>query len=152
MFIELSMCAVIAESQKPILLSFQQGVDGYAGAVDTEIWALATTTILDSNPNASSDANNDGGESQVLLRFEGIIGTEPKADPAAGIDPVCQAAGQRIRPGRHGEPAPHARAVRSRGDVEQPHLRRLRRRTGGFAPQGQLHVRQDRGQLVGNRV
>ena len=57
-------------------VSFQQGVAGYAGVVDTEIWALAPTTILDSNPNASSDANNDGGESQVLIRFEGIIGRE----------------------------------------------------------------------------
>lgn len=57
-------------------IEFQQGVNGYRGAVDTEIWALAPTTILDSNPNASSDANNDGGESQVLLRFDSIIGSE----------------------------------------------------------------------------
>ncbi|MGE0757105.1 MAG: DNRLRE domain-containing protein [Pirellulaceae bacterium] len=54
--------------------SYRQGVDGYQGVVDTEIWALAPTTILDSNPNASSDANNDGGESQVLIRFDDIIG------------------------------------------------------------------------------
>lgn len=54
---------------------FQQGVAGYKGAVDTEIWALAPNTILENNPNASSDANNDGGESQVLLRFDGIFGT-----------------------------------------------------------------------------
>jgi hypothetical protein len=56
--------------------TFQQGVGGYADAVDTEIWALAPTTILDTNPNASSDANNDGGESQVLLSFGKIVGTE----------------------------------------------------------------------------
>jgi hypothetical protein len=55
-------------------VSFQQGVNGYTSAVDTEIWALAANTILESNPNASSDANNDGGESQVLLRFDDIIG------------------------------------------------------------------------------
>jgi hypothetical protein len=54
--------------------AFQQGVNDYASAVDTEIWALAANTILESNPNASSDANNDGGESQVLLRFDEIIG------------------------------------------------------------------------------
>ena len=58
------------------VLEFQQGVGGYQGTVDTEIWALAPTTILDSNPNASSDANNDGGESQVLLRFDSIIGAK----------------------------------------------------------------------------
>jgi hypothetical protein len=63
-------------------LSFQQGVDGYSGTVDTEIWALAVNTILESNPNASSDADNDGGESQVLLRFEEIIGSEPGQIPA----------------------------------------------------------------------
>lgn len=62
-------------------LSFQQGVNGYAGTVDTEIWALATTTILAANPNASSDANNDGGESQVLLRFDKIIGDKPHQIP-----------------------------------------------------------------------
>ena len=33
------------------------------------------------NPNASSDADNDGGESQVLLRFDAIIGSEPGMFP-----------------------------------------------------------------------
>jgi hypothetical protein len=69
------------EPQKSVVVSFQQGIDGYVGTIDTEIWALATTTILDGNPNASSDANNDGGESQVLIRFEGIIGTNPNQIP-----------------------------------------------------------------------
>ncbi len=54
--------------------SFQKGVNSYDGTVDIELWALAPTTVLDINPNATSDANNDGGESQVLLRFERIIG------------------------------------------------------------------------------
>jgi hypothetical protein len=62
-------------------VSFQQGVDGYKGTVDTEIWALATKTLLESNPNASSDANNDGGESQVLMRFDDIIGAGDKRIP-----------------------------------------------------------------------
>jgi hypothetical protein len=62
-------------------LVFQQGVDGYQGTVDTEIWALAPSTILESNGNASSDANNDGGESQVLIRFDDIIGSASRAIP-----------------------------------------------------------------------
>lgn len=62
-------------------VSFRQGVDGYQGVVDTEIWALAATTILESNPNASSDANNDGGESQVLMRFDDIIGLGARQVP-----------------------------------------------------------------------
>src|SRR5262245_57820706 len=69
------------EPEKPHVVAFQQGVDGYSGTVDTEIWALATTTILESNPNASSDANNDGGESQVLLRFDEIIGAKARQIP-----------------------------------------------------------------------
>jgi hypothetical protein len=42
---------------------------------------LAPTTLLESNPNASSDANNDGGESQVLIRFDGIIGNADRTVP-----------------------------------------------------------------------
>ena len=63
-------------------ISFQTGVDGYDGTVDIELWALAPTTILDSNPNATSDANNDGGESQVLVRFERIVGDGPGRIPS----------------------------------------------------------------------
>lgn len=69
-----------------VSVSFQQGVNGYRGTVDTEIWALAPHTILESNPNSSTDADNDGGESQCLLRFDGIIGTEPgRIPPGAAI-------------------------------------------------------------------
>lgn len=74
------LSAVPPESKRTVL-SFRQGVDGYAGTMDTELWALSPTTILERNPNASSDADNDGGESQVLLRFEGIIGTGPRQVP-----------------------------------------------------------------------
>lgn len=57
-------------------VSFRNGENGYAGTVDSEIWALAPTTILESNPNASADADNDGGESQVLLRFDDLTGDQ----------------------------------------------------------------------------
>lgn len=62
-------------------VAFQQGVDGYSGTVDLEVWALAPKTILSANPNASTDANNDGGESQVLMRFDRIVGTESNQIP-----------------------------------------------------------------------
>lgn len=61
--------------------SFQQGVEGYTGTIDTEIWALAPNTILSDNPNASSDSDNDGGESQVVIRFDGIFGSSEKQVP-----------------------------------------------------------------------
>ena len=66
------------QSQKPETIqtaSFRNGEAGYQGTVDAEIWALAPTTILESNPNSSTDANNDGGESQCLMRFDDIVGT-----------------------------------------------------------------------------
>src|SRR5262245_29812996 len=62
-------------------LTFQQGVNGYAGTIDIEIWAVAPNTCLEGNPNASSDADNDGGESQILLRFDDIIGPKPGQIP-----------------------------------------------------------------------
>jgi hypothetical protein len=66
--------------------SFRQGVDGYRGTIDTEIWLLANTTILESNINATADANNDGGESQVLMRFDDIIGPQAgRVPPRATI-------------------------------------------------------------------
>ncbi|MCE2797432.1 MAG: hypothetical protein LW816_19080, partial [Planctomyces sp.] len=69
-----------------VTVAFQQGVNGYRGTVDTEIWALAPHTILESNPNSSTDSDNDGGESQCLLRFDGIIGREPgRIPPGAAI-------------------------------------------------------------------
>lgn len=66
---------------KTQIVSFQNGFDGYSGTIDTEIWALAPKTLLHKNPNASSDANNDGGESQVLMRFDEIIGSKPGQIP-----------------------------------------------------------------------
>ena len=49
-------------------ISFQQGVNQYAGTVDTEIWALAPHTILESNPNSSTDAG------LITARAPGIFG------------------------------------------------------------------------------
>lgn len=79
----LCLMPIAAESTPPAkrTASFRTGIEGYQGTIDTEIWALATTTILDGNPNATSDANNDGGESQVLMRFDGIIGDQPQQVP-----------------------------------------------------------------------
>jgi hypothetical protein len=67
-------------------ISFQNGVNEYAGTVDLEIWAVAPNTCLNGNINASADADNDGGESQVLLRFDDIIGTTPgRVPPNAAV-------------------------------------------------------------------
>lgn len=63
-------------------ITFQDGVNDYSGTVDLEIWAVSPNTCLEGNINASTDANNDGGESQILMRFDDIIGTSPEKIPA----------------------------------------------------------------------
>lgn len=73
--------AVSVANDREVETTFQHGVNGYEGTVDIEVWALAPKTILNTNPNATSDGNNDGGESQVLMRFDGIIGSGPGQIP-----------------------------------------------------------------------
>ena len=62
-------------------VTFCQGKDGYQGALDIEIWALAPATILNSNPQVTVDESNGGAESQVLMRFDDIFGTGPNQIP-----------------------------------------------------------------------
>jgi hypothetical protein len=62
-------------------VTFQNGVNGYEGTIDIEIWAVSPNTCLEGNPSASADADNDGGESQILLRFKSIIGDKPGQIP-----------------------------------------------------------------------
>jgi hypothetical protein len=62
-------------------VSFQQGIDGYRGTVDTELWEVAPTKVLEKQGTMTSDANNGGGESQILLRYEKIFGTDPGQIP-----------------------------------------------------------------------
>jgi hypothetical protein len=80
----LTAAMTVAGDTKPAprrTATFQNGVNGYEGTVDIELWALAPTTVLDINPNATSDANNDGGESQILLRFDRMVGNGPGQIP-----------------------------------------------------------------------
>ncbi len=72
--------AISAEAHKKTI-TFQDGANGYAGTVDLEIWAVSPNTCLNGNPNASADADNDGGESQVLMRFDDIVGNKPNQIP-----------------------------------------------------------------------
>lgn len=56
------------------VVTFQTGERGYAGAVDTEIWAIAPSKPLDRQGTMTADGNNGGGESQVLMRFDDLFG------------------------------------------------------------------------------
>jgi hypothetical protein len=71
--------AQVANDDRTVL--FQNGLQGYGGTVDVEVWAVSPNTCLEGNPNASTDSDNDGGESQILLRFDGIVGTEGQQVP-----------------------------------------------------------------------
>ncbi len=63
-------------SQQPTqgTVSFRFGVEGYEKTVDTEIWAIAPSKSLLRQGTMTTDGNNGGGESQVLLRFGDILG------------------------------------------------------------------------------
>jgi len=77
---------LIAADSTRQTVSFQEGVYGYAGTVDLEIWAVAPNTCLNGNINASSDSDNDGGESQVLIRFDDIVSAKAgRIPPKAAI-------------------------------------------------------------------
>ena len=41
-----------------VTASFRNGVDGYSGTIDSEIWALAPTTILDVSGTSFHQLNN----------------------------------------------------------------------------------------------
>ena len=77
----------------PAPLTFQKGVNGYTGMVDTMIRSPApTTNYADSavnydsgyqyQYNADTSTGSPAGPSHVLLRFDGIIGGSPGQIPA----------------------------------------------------------------------
>ncbi len=72
-------CGAEAQEQRPTTkgtrtLTFQQGVRGYKKTLDTELWEVAPNKPLFDSGTVTVDGNNSGGESQVLMRFDRIIG------------------------------------------------------------------------------
>ena len=53
---------------------FRQGLAGYDQMRDVEVWSIAPTKPLHKQGTLTSDGNNGGGESQVLMCFDNIIG------------------------------------------------------------------------------
>lgn len=73
---------------KPKIVVFQQGLDGYTGAVDTELRQgeadLDHSGVAILNPDGS-----DGGEVHALLRFDNLFGTGPgQVPPGKAIQAV----------------------------------------------------------------
>ena len=85
----LLLCLQIPVSQSPPPLGKASQVktltfvndQTYKGCVDTELWALSPNKVMESFDTVTADANNDGGESQILMRFDGIIGKGPMQIP-----------------------------------------------------------------------
>jgi hypothetical protein len=59
-------------SEAPVIVTFQQGVDGYTGAVDT--WLDGGSAATDHSSNATLQIDGDSGVEQTLLRFENLFG------------------------------------------------------------------------------
>ena len=57
-------------------LAFQNGENNYAGSIDTEIWSIAPSKSLFRQGTLTTDGNNGGGESQVLMRFADVFGDD----------------------------------------------------------------------------
>ncbi len=69
---------IYAGSQPPV--TFQQGINGYRGTVDTVLLESAPEAIRSGTSQLSVDGDDPGGSgltTQVLLRFENIFGAEP---------------------------------------------------------------------------
>ncbi|WP_425614262.1 DNRLRE domain-containing protein [Anatilimnocola sp. NA78] len=62
--------------------SFRQGVDGYTGAEDAALLQASPDLNLGTDISVYVDAANAGNESQVLLKFNDIVGTGPGQIPA----------------------------------------------------------------------
>lgn len=62
-------------------VTFRNGEQGYSGTVDTEIWGIAPSKPLDRQGTMTTDGNNGGGESQVLMRFDGVFGDRDDQAP-----------------------------------------------------------------------
>lgn len=71
------------------VLTFQQGLAGYAGQVDTNIRGEEPTTPGGSLQEISIDASDGGFPSQGLLRFDGVFGS---AQGQIGSDRVITSA------------------------------------------------------------
>ena len=78
---ESTMLPVRDTDRKQGKVEFQNGKNRYKGAVDTEIWAIAPSKALDRQGTMTTDGNNGGGESQVLMRFSGIFGDREDQAP-----------------------------------------------------------------------
>lgn len=64
-------------TSQPVAVSFQNGVNSYTGTQDTELDSGSATTDKGSNTSITIDLDDGSGEAQGLIRFDGIVGSDP---------------------------------------------------------------------------
>lgn len=77
----LALFLLASQEVRPTILNFVNS-GTYSGCVDTEIWELSPNKVMESLDVVTTDSNNDGGESQILMRFENIVGNGDAKIPA----------------------------------------------------------------------
>lgn len=65
----------VGVAPKPKIIAFQQGLNGYTGAVDTEIRGGSPDADRSTQTEFTVDSSDGGGEVHDLLRFENLFGT-----------------------------------------------------------------------------
>ncbi|MEM6451677.1 MAG: NF038122 family metalloprotease, partial [Cyanobacteria bacterium P01_D01_bin.105] len=67
---------LIGSSSTPTTLTFQQGVNGYAGISDNYIYASSASADTGASGNIRVDTNHHGAPAQGLLRFDNLFGDQ----------------------------------------------------------------------------
>jgi len=81
----LAMILAAGRIEAAVTVSFQEGVNGYAGTVDTMIRQAAPATAYAADTSVGWDTDDPSGTglyNYVLIRFEGIFGAGPGQIPA----------------------------------------------------------------------
>jgi len=58
-------------------LQFQQGLNGYAGAIDTQVRGADPTVNYGADAEIGVDASDGGAQTQALIRFDSLFGSAP---------------------------------------------------------------------------
>jgi len=76
----LAACALAAAgtaSAATSTLQFQQGLNGYAGAIDTQLRGADPTVNYGMDAEIGVDASDGGAQTQALIRFDNLFGMGP---------------------------------------------------------------------------
>jgi diacylglycerol kinase family enzyme len=76
------LLTVEIDTSIPQTAVFQQGVNGYAGTLDTYVRGSAATSEFSTSPSITVDAENSGKPVHGLLRFDNLFGSGPGQIPA----------------------------------------------------------------------